>query len=97
MEKEKQIHSDNYASEVDILGQFGRLLISLEHLDCFPSHFRTFSPIIGSLKKKLDIYGTKFCIIKWEAAFTDNAGGIIRRLRSRVLRGLIEWKTSKLL
>ena len=27
---------------------------SLEHLDRFPSHFRTFSPIIGSLKKTRD-------------------------------------------
>ena len=42
----------------DVLGHIGTLwddsediLLSLEHLDCFPSRFRPFSPIIGSLKK----------------------------------------------
>ena len=50
----KQVHSDNDASEVDILGhlaQFGK------HVDEFgafrlSSHFRLFSPVIGSLRKK---------------------------------------------
>ena len=57
----KQVHSENNASEVDILGHLGTFwdnseafLTSLEHLDCFPSHFRPFSPIIGSLKKMRD-------------------------------------------
>ena len=51
----KQVRSDNDASESGILGQFGTIrdnsedfLTSLEYLDCFPSHFRPFSPIIGS-------------------------------------------------
>ena len=55
----EQVRSDNDASELDILGHLGTLcdnsedfLTSSEHLDCFPCHFRPFSPIIGSLKKK---------------------------------------------
>ena len=51
----EQVHSDNDASELDILGQFGRLFDEFEALgemdDCFPSHFQPFSLIIGSLKK----------------------------------------------
>ena len=42
----------------DILRHFGTfrdnsedILTSWEHLHCFPSHFRPFSPVIGSLKK----------------------------------------------
>ena len=42
----KKVTSDNDASEVDTLGHFGTFwdnsedfLTSLEHLDCFPSHF----------------------------------------------------------
>ena len=39
----------------DNLGHFGNnsedFLTSLDHLDCFPSHFRPFYPLIGSLKK----------------------------------------------
>ena len=42
----------------DILRHFGTfrdnsedILTSWDHLDCFPSHFRPFSPVIGSLKK----------------------------------------------
>ena len=60
----KQVRSDNDASEVDISGHLGHLgtfwdnsenfLKSLEHLDCFPSHFRPFSFIISSLKKMRD-------------------------------------------
>ena len=49
------------ASEFDILGHFGTfrddsedILTSLEYLDCFPSHFRPFSSIIGSFKKTRD-------------------------------------------
>ena len=38
----------------DILGKFGRLLTSLDHLDCFHSHFRPFSSMIGSFKKSRD-------------------------------------------
>ena len=41
----------------DIWGHFEifwDILTSLEHLNCFPSHFRPFSPIIGSLKKRTD-------------------------------------------
>ena len=34
-----------------ILGQFEDFLMSLVHLDCFPSHFRPFSSTISSLKK----------------------------------------------
>ena len=29
------------------------ILTSWEHLHCFPSHFRPFSPVIGSLKKRV--------------------------------------------
>ena len=50
---------NNDASGLDILGHFGTywdnlkdFATSLEHLDCFPGHFRPFSSIIGSLKKK---------------------------------------------
>ena len=53
--KTKHVRSDNDASEFKILGHFGTIrkafVKSLEHLDLFPSHFRTFYPIIGSLKK----------------------------------------------
>ena len=59
--KRKQVHSENDASEVDILGHFGifwdnseTFLTSLEHLDCLPSHFRPFVPVIGPLKKTDD-------------------------------------------
>ena len=52
----KQVRSDNDASEVDILGHFRTFwdnledfMTSPEQLDRFPSHFRPFSPIIGSL------------------------------------------------
>ena len=55
----EQVRSDNDASFLDTLGHSGTFwddledfLTSLEHLDCFPSHFRPFSPIIGSLKTK---------------------------------------------
>ena len=58
---EEQVHSDNDVSEVDILGHFGTFwynsedfLTSLDHLDCFPSHFRPFSSIISSFKKTRD-------------------------------------------
>ena len=61
----KQVRSDNDASELEILGHLGTFFDILGHietirktcrrvfkpLDCFPSHFRPFSPIIGSLKK----------------------------------------------
>ena len=63
----KQVRSDNDASEVEISGYFGifrdilghgtfwdnlkNFMTRLEHLDHFPSHFRPFSHIIGSLKK----------------------------------------------
>ena len=54
--KKNQVHSDNYASELGILGHFGTtygyfgtirktFLTSLDHLDCFPSHFRPSSSI----------------------------------------------------
>ena len=56
--KRKPIRSDNDASEVIIFGHFGTFwdnledfLMSLKHLDCFPSHFQPFSLIVGSLKK----------------------------------------------
>ena len=49
---------EHFGTFWDILGHFGALrdklkdfTTSLEHLDRFPSHFRPFSPIIGSLKK----------------------------------------------
>ena len=57
-ERNKQVHLDNDVSEVDILGQIWTFCDNLEdfttskkNLDRFPSHFRPFSPIIGSLKK----------------------------------------------
>ena len=64
----KQVHSYNDASD-DILGHFGTSwdtlghfgtigktfgVWSLEHLDCFPSHFRPFSPGISSFKEPRD-------------------------------------------
>ena len=55
----EQVRSDNDASELEILGYFETFwdksedfLTSLDHWDCFPSHFRPFSPIIGSLREK---------------------------------------------
>ena len=59
----KQVRSDNDASEVGILGHFWDILghfgtirknSSLDHLDCFPSHFRPFSSIISSFQKTRD-------------------------------------------
>ena len=54
--KGKQVHSDNVASKVDILGQFGRHFDEFGPFGLFPppSHFRPFSSIIGSFKKKRD-------------------------------------------
>ena len=59
-----QVRLDNDASELDILGRFGTSLDILghfgtirkiywrvEHLDCFPSHFRPFSPVNGSFER----------------------------------------------
>ena len=42
--------SNNFATLWDNKEDF---TTSLEHLDCFPSHFRPFSPIIGSLQKRV--------------------------------------------
>ena len=47
----KQVRSDNDASEVDFLGQFGRLFDEFVAFRLFPGHFWLFSPLIGSLKK----------------------------------------------
>ena len=56
----QHVHSNNNASEVEILRHCETfwdhvedfmMNSHLEQLDCFPSHFRPFSPIIGSLKK----------------------------------------------
>ena len=59
--KKEQVRSENDASEWtfwDILGHLQThrdnseyFFTSLEHLDCFPSHFRPFSPIIGLFRK----------------------------------------------
>ena len=56
-----KVRLDNDVSELEILGHVGTcwdilgqsedFLTSFEHLDCFPKHFRPFSPIIGSLKE----------------------------------------------
>ena len=50
-------------------------LTSLEHLDCFPSHFRPFSPIIGS-----DIFRhflTFWDILRHFGTFRDNSEDIL--------------------
>ena len=66
----------------DILGQLGTFwdnsedfLTSLEHLDCFPSHFRPFSPIIGQ-----DIFRhflTFWDILRHFGTFRDNSEDIL--------------------
>ena len=72
----------------DILGHFGTFgtfwdnsedfLTSLEHLDCFPSHFRPFSPINGS-----DIFRhfvTFWDILRHFGTFRDNSEDILTSL-----------------
>ena len=53
--EQKQVHSDNDASEVDF-GTFWDnseyFLMSWENLDSFPMYFRPFLSLIGPLKKK---------------------------------------------
>ena len=50
-----------FGTTLDILGHFGTFwdnsedfLMSLDHLDCFPSHYRPFSSVINSFKKTRD-------------------------------------------
>ena len=52
--KRKRVHSDIDASELDILGQFGRLLDKFGAFRLLSTPMRPFSPIIGSLKKTRD-------------------------------------------
>ena len=51
----KNKSSDNDASEMDILGHFETYWDNskncLKHIDCFPSHFRPFYPVLGSFKR----------------------------------------------
>ena len=60
-QRQRRVWSGHFGTFWDIEGHLETLwdnsediLTSLEHLDCFPSHFRPFSPVIGSLKKTRD-------------------------------------------